>query len=182
MLKSGDSYSAPSGSGFTVIEGPAENAGARIVFDRVMPPGKEKADPHVHLDCDQRYKILSGSATIEVSGSTRTLAAGEVIEIPRNTRHQDPYNVSGSELRLRVAIAPRPPFIDAFGRALAEGYQSGGLNAQDELPILKILVLTRAFGGQSFRAGLPIAIQKAMLPGAAALGRLLGHRLPSVRA
>lgn len=182
MLKGGDTFSSASGSGFTVIEGPADNNGARIVFERVMPPGKGKADPHVHLDCDQRYEILSGSATIEISGSTRRLAVGEIVDVPRVTPHRDPYNASTSEMRFRVTIAPCPPFIDAFGRALAEGYQAGGLNGQDELPILKILVLSRAFDGQSFRAGPPIALQKALLPAAAALGRRLGHGVPSIGA
>jgi hypothetical protein len=180
MLKGGDTFSSPTGSGFTVIEGPADNGRARIVFDRVMPAGKGRADPHVHLDCDQRYEVHSGSATIELSGEVSTLAAGEAVDVPRSTPHRDPYNGSNSELRFRVTISPCPPFIDAFGRALAEGYQSGGLNGQDELPVLKILVLTKAFDGQSFRAGLPITIQKAMLPAAAGLGRLLGHRLPSL--
>jgi Cupin domain len=165
-----------------VIEGPADNGGARIVFERVMPAAKGKADPHIHLDCDQHYEVLSGSATVEISGRAQTLAAGETIDVPRGTSHRDPYNGTTSELRFRVTIAPCPPFIDAFARALAEGYQSGGLNTQDELPVLKILVLTRAFDGQSFRAGLPVGIQKAMLPAAAVLGRLLGQRLPAVAA
>lgn len=182
MLECGDTFSSPSGSGFTVIDGPADNGRARIVFDRVMPAAKGKADPHIHLDCDQHYEILSGSATIELSGGARTIAAGETIDVPRGTPHRDPYNNTTSEIRFRVTIEPCPPFIDAFARALAEGYQSGGLNAQDELPVLKILVLTRAFDGESIRAGLPVAIQKATLPAAAAFGRLLGQRLPSVRA
>jgi mannose-6-phosphate isomerase-like protein (cupin superfamily) len=182
MLERGDTFSSPSGSAFTIIEGPGENDGARIVFDRVMPPGKGKADPHIHLDCDQDYEIVAGSATLEVSGRTRTLVAGETINIPRSTAHRDPYNVSGAELRFRATISPCPPFIDAFGRALAEGYLSGSVNAQDELPILKIFVLAQAFDGQSFRAGIPLGLQRAMLPAAAALGRLLGYRLPSVRA
>jgi mannose-6-phosphate isomerase-like protein (cupin superfamily) len=180
VLKGGDTFTSSSGSGFTVIEGPADNNGARIVFERVMPPGKGKADPHVHLDCDQHYEVLSGAATFEISGTTRTLAGGETADVPRVTPHRDPYNRSTSELRFRVAITPCPPFIDAFGRALAEGYQSGALNTQDELPILKILVLARAFDGQSYRAGLPIGVQKALLPAAAGIGRLLGHRVPSL--
>ncbi len=120
MLESGDTFLSPSGSALTLIEGPAGNDGARIVFDRVMPPGKGKADPHVHLDCDQDYEILGGSATLEVSGRARTLLARDTISIPRSTPHRDPYNTSDTELRFRATISPCPPFIDAFGRALAE--------------------------------------------------------------
>ena len=152
------------------------------MFDRVMPSGKGKADPHVHLDCDQRYEIQSGSATIEIDGERRPLSRGDTVEVRRGTGHRDPYNESASELRFRVVIEPCPPFIDAFGRALAEGYQTGGLNDQDELPILKILVLTRAYDGQSFRSGISIGVQKAMLPLMAAIGRMRGHRPPTVRA
>jgi mannose-6-phosphate isomerase-like protein (cupin superfamily) len=109
MLKGGDTFSSPSGSGFTVIEGPADNGGARIVFDRVMPAGKGKTDPHVHLDCDQYYEVLSGSAMIELSGAVRTLGAGETVDVPRSTPRRDPYNGSRSELQFRVRISPSPP-------------------------------------------------------------------------
>jgi Cupin domain len=180
MLSAGDSFASRAGSRLTILEGPADNQGARIVFERVMPPGTGKADPHVHLDCDQRYEIEAGSATMELLGAPRTLGPGDKIVVPRRTPHRDPYNDSGAELRFRVEIEPCPPFIDAFGRALAEGYQNDQLTDQDELPILKILVLTKAYDGQSFRAGIPIGVQQAMLPLAAAIGRLRGYRPPTV--
>ena len=182
MLRTLDNFSSPSGSGFTVVEGPADNDGARIVFDRVMPPGKGQADPHLHLDCDQHYEIQSGSATVEVEGTQRTLLAGERLDIARGTVHRDPYNASEAELRFRVKIEPCPPFIDAFGRALAEGYQTGELTDQDELPVLKILVLTRAFNGESYRGGMPVGLQRAMLPLLAVVGRLRGYRPPELGA
>lgn len=72
-----------------------------------------------------------------------------------------------------MEIEPCPPFIDAFARALAEGYETNELNDQDELPVL---VLTTPFDGQSFRSGIPIAAQKATLPLLAAIGGMRGHR------
>ena len=38
MLTTGDSFSSARGSHFTVIEGPADNGGARLVWERVLPP------------------------------------------------------------------------------------------------------------------------------------------------
>jgi mannose-6-phosphate isomerase-like protein (cupin superfamily) len=179
VLTKGDSYTSESGSTLSIVEGAADNGGARLVFDRVMPPGKGRGEPHLHLDCDQRYEIDSGAATIEVDGEKRALGPGDRIEVPRGTGHRDPYNESDKELCFRVEIEPCPPFIDAFGRGLGESFESRQLTAQDELPLLKIFVITHAYDGQSYRTGIPIPLQRAGAPLLAAVGRLRGYRAPS---
>ncbi len=179
MLKKGDSYSSEAGSTITILEGAADNGGARLLFERVMPPGKGKGEPHLHLDCEQRYEIQSGTATMEVDGEKRTLASGDKLEVPREVGHRDPYNSSDQELRFRVEIEPCPPFIDAFGRGLAESFENGQMTAQDEIPLLKIFAIVKAYDGQSFRTGIPIGLQRAALPLMAAIARLRGYRAPA---
>jgi hypothetical protein len=68
----------------------------------------------------------------------------------------------------RFSRASRGP----AGDALAERFATGRLNRQEELPLLEILAITQATGGQSYRAGIPRGLQRAMLPAAAALARL----------
>lgn len=178
MLSTGDTYASEGGSRVTIVEGAADSGGARIVFDRVMPPGKGRAEPHLHLDCVQRYEVTAGTPTIEIEGDERTLAAGEVIEVPRETGHRDPFNASAGEVRFRAEISPCPPFIDAFGRGLAESFENGELTDQDEMPLLKVLVIAHAYDGQSYRTGVPMGLQRAGLPLAAAIARLRGYRAP----
>lgn len=176
MVETGRAYETPSGSKVTLTDNPRENGGKLLAFERTMPPGKGKADPHLHLDCEQRYEFVSGTARMELEGDKRTLGAGEKVTVPAGTVHRDPYNEGPEPLVFRAEIEPSPEFISRFGEVLVHMYENGGLNKQDELPLLQILVMARAFGGRSYRAGVPVALQKRTLPIAAAIGRLRGYR------
>jgi mannose-6-phosphate isomerase-like protein (cupin superfamily) len=179
MLTTGDSFSSARGSQYTIIEGPADNDGARLVWDRVLPPDTGKDPQHIHADCDERFEVTSGTATVQVAGVTKTLGAGESIVFARETAHRNPYNASSSELAFRGEITPCPPFIDAFVRLLREQWQSGKANSQDMISMLDILLLSHAYDGQTYGAGPPIWLQKATLPLAVMIARATGHRLPA---
>jgi len=179
MLKTGDSFSSARGSRFTIIEGPADNDGARLVWERVLPPDTGKDQAHIHADCDERFEVTSGTATMQVAGVTKTLGAGESIVFPRGTAHRNPYNASSSELAFRGEITPCPPLIDAFVRLLREQWQSGKANSQDQISMLDLLLLSHAYDGQTYGAGPPIWLQKATLPLGMMIARATGHRLPA---
>jgi hypothetical protein len=53
---------------------------------------------------------------------------------------------------------------------------SGKLNDQDELPFLQLLLIANETDSQSYGAGPPPAVQNAIAPFAAAIGRLRGYR------
>jgi hypothetical protein len=53
---------------------------------------------------------------------------------------------------------------------------SGKLNDQDELPFLQLLLIANETDSQSYGAGPPRAVQNAIAPFAAAIGRLRGYR------
>jgi hypothetical protein len=61
---------------------------------------------------------------------------------------------------------------EAYAHLLTED----GLNDQEELPLLQILVIVKATNGRSYGGSPPIAIQKASLPLLAAFGRLRGYK------
>ena len=179
MLTTGDSFSSARGSRFTIIEGPADNDGARLVWERVLPPDTGKDQPHIHADCDERFEVTSGTATMQAAGVTKTLGAGESIVFPRGTAHRNPYNASSSELAFRGEITPCPPLIDAFVRLLREQWQSGKANSQDQISMLDLLLLSHAYDGQTYGAGPPIWLQKATVPLGMMIARATGHRLPA---
>jgi mannose-6-phosphate isomerase-like protein (cupin superfamily) len=179
MLTTGDSFRSARGSHFAIIEGPADNDGARLVWERVLPPGTGNDQPHIHADCDERFEVTSGTATMQQAGVTKTLGPGESIVFTRGTAHRNPYNASSSELVFRGEITPCPPFIDAFVRLLREQWQSGKANSQDQISMLDILLLSREYDGQTYGAGAPIWLQKAILPLGVMIARATGHRLPT---
>jgi mannose-6-phosphate isomerase-like protein (cupin superfamily) len=176
VVETGRTYELPSGSKIKVTGNPRENGGKLLAFERTMPPGKGKAQAHLHEDCEQRYEFVSGEARMEVDGEPRTLSAGERLTVPAGTTHRDPYNEGSETLVFRAEIEPSPEFITRFGEAIISMYDRGGLNKQDDLPLLQILVMTKAYDGRSYAAGVPVGLQKLTLPLMAAIGRMRGYR------
>lgn len=144
-------------------------------FERLYKPRTGRADPHLHLDFTQTWEAVTGEGSIEVEGDERAFSAGDRVRLEPGTRHRDPYAGDG-ELTARGTFTPSTPFIEAYAEAWAHHMGEGTVNDQDEMPLLKILLLSREFDGSSYRAGVPVGLQKATLPLVARFARLRGLR------
>ena len=143
-------------------------------LERVIKPHTGKADAHVHLDYVERFEILAGTATIEIDGRVVTAGPGETVELPVGTGHRNPYNVTDSDLRLRHRASPGGPFVEAFVSSLGHHMESDTVNEQGEFSDLQLFVVLRGTRAQSFRAGIPVALQKPVIALGAWIGRLRG--------
>jgi Cupin domain len=149
--------------------------GDDLVIERVMKPHTGKADAHRHMDYLESYEVFDGTATIHVDGERRTLGPGERLELPPGVPHVNPYNETDADLRHRHRIgAPGRPFAEAFVSALGHHMENGTVNDQGEFSNLQLFVVLHGTRAQSFRTGIPIWLQKAVLPLGAALGRMRG--------
>jgi mannose-6-phosphate isomerase-like protein (cupin superfamily) len=153
-----------------------ESAHERSVVERTMPPGTGRADPHVHHDFDQRFEVVSGSATARVGKEKRTLAAGEALELPRGVPHVDPYNAGTEDLVVRNVVSPAPRFVHVYFASWGRALEDGRLNDQNEFTFLGLMTTLAEARGDSWAAGPPQRLQKLMLPAGGALGRRRGHR------
>jgi mannose-6-phosphate isomerase-like protein (cupin superfamily) len=154
----------------------AEREGSTMKLERSYAPGTGRSDPHFHQDLTQTWEALSGEGMIEVEGAEREFRTGDRVELRPGTRHRDPWNPSMSELRIRGTFDPDNDFVESFASAYAHLLTEGGLNEQEELPLLQIMVCAKATGGRSYGASPPVGVQKAALPFLAALGRLRGYK------
>jgi mannose-6-phosphate isomerase-like protein (cupin superfamily) len=152
------------------------DAGADAAFERLMKPGTGRADAHVHLDFDERYEILEGTATVVKEGRELRLSPGDTLEIPRGTRHVNPYNATSEDLRLRHTVSPRTEFADAFVSALAHHMENGTVNEQGEFPDLQLFATLHGTKAKSYLAKVPIVLQKPVIPVAAFIARRRGYR------
>jgi mannose-6-phosphate isomerase-like protein (cupin superfamily) len=150
--------------------------GEDAVLERVMKPHTGKADPHVHLDYVESFEILDGTATIEVDGRTITAGPGERVELPIGTGHRNPYNASDSDLRLRHRASPGGSFVDAFVSALGHHMENDTVNEQGEFSQLQLFVVLHGTRAKSYRTGIPVALQKPVIPLGALAGRMRGLR------
>jgi hypothetical protein len=98
------------------------------------------------------------------------------VELPRGTGHRDPYNPGEADLVIRGTFDPVTDFLEAYASAWAHHLTEGTVNDQDEMPILQIFALIDATDGKSYRAGIPVAVQKASMPVMKRIARLRGYR------
>ncbi len=148
--------------------------GADAVLERVMKPHTGKADRHVHLDYVERFEIIAGTATMDVDGRQVTAGPGETVELPIGTPHRNPYNATGADLRLRHMASPGGRFVEAFVSSLGHHMENDTVNDQGEFGNLQLFVVLHGTRARSYRAGLPIALQKPVIALGAALGRRSG--------
>ena len=173
MLELRKRYTSPeTGTWIEIVE----RDGATMKFERSFAPGTGRADPHLHQDLTQTWEGLSGEGRIEVDGAEREFRQGDRVEVPPGTKHRDPWNPSPGELHVRATFDPINDFIEAYGAAYAHLLENGGLNDQEELPLLQILVIAKALNGRSYGGSPPVPIQKAALPLLAAVGRARGYK------
>jgi mannose-6-phosphate isomerase-like protein (cupin superfamily) len=152
------------------------DAGSDAAFERLMKPRTGKADAHVHLDFDERYEILEGTATVVREGQEIRLSPGDTLEIPRGTRHVNPHNATSEDLRFRHTASPRTEFADAFVSALAHHMENGTVNEQGEFPDLQLFATLHGTKAKSYLAKVPIVLQKPVIPVAAFIARRRGYR------
>ena len=144
--------------------------------ERLMRPRTGKADAHVHFDYVESFEVLEGTATIEVEGRTSEAGPGETVELPRGTPHRNPYNATDADLRLRHRVSPGGSFAEAFVSSLGHHMENDTVNAQGEFSNLQLFVVLHGTRAQSYRAGIPVAVQKPVIALGAALGRRRGLR------
>jgi mannose-6-phosphate isomerase-like protein (cupin superfamily) len=173
MLAAGDEFTNPAtGTRLRVLDAGADS----FTYERVLPPGTGDAGPHVHLDFDESFEIVAGTARATLGGAERHISAGERFQVPRGTWHENPYNPGGDEVMVRGRFDPVTPLARTYVATYGQLLREGRLNDQDELKPLQLFAILRATRARSFGKGPPIALQRAMLPLLGGLGRLLGTR------
>jgi mannose-6-phosphate isomerase-like protein (cupin superfamily) len=173
VLEVGKRYTSPRTGTWVEI---TERVGGDMKFERSFAPGTGRTDPHLHEDLTQTWEALSGDGMIEVEGAERQFRTGDRVAIEPGTRHRDPWNTGSAALHVRGIFEPTNDFIETYAEAYAHLLTEGGLNDQEELPLLQVIVMTKATDGRSYGGSPSVAIQKAALPLLAAIGRLRGYK------
>jgi mannose-6-phosphate isomerase-like protein (cupin superfamily) len=79
-----DSYSLTPDEQITVVE---RDPDALVVEVRYRAGG-DPPPAHLHPAQDEHFEVVEGEITVELDGSSRTVRAGETIDIPRRTAHR----------------------------------------------------------------------------------------------
>jgi hypothetical protein len=149
----------------------------RLAIRRTLPPGTGRTAPHRHLeDASERFTLLEGAATAKVGKEERRLAAGDVLEIPRATSHVHPHTGPGETATLEHVIEPCPAFPRVYFPSWLKWMAEGRVDGQDEPTFLGIMSVIATANGDSWVAGPPIAVQRALATVLAPLANRRGYR------
>ncbi len=96
-----------------------------LVAEVLYGPGGSPPPAHLHPAQDERFTVLEGELTVKLAGAPRVLAAGEVVEVPRETRHQF-WNPSPAPARVRWETRPAGRTLEWWQALDAAGRAAGG--------------------------------------------------------
>jgi uncharacterized RmlC-like cupin family protein len=158
--------------------------GTLLEVERVLKPYAGKvALAHFHAAAEERYEIITGSACYQLDYVEHQATGGEVIEIPANRPHLNPWNAGDQELHMRHIMRPKEPALDIL--IATEGLfetlyvlACAGKVKPDGVPSnpLQLAVLLHALQPGTYLAGVPIGVQHIVIGALAKLGRILGYR------
>ena len=166
----GDSYENPrTGARLEVVD----LSGGNMVVRRTLKPGQGRLLKHYHLDFVERFTVESGTATVKVGRSTRTLGPGEEVAIGLGEAHLNPYNKTDADLVMLHAFEPASDFsreyVDTYGRLLARD----NVTPTGEMPLAAAFAVQERTGAQTYGAQAPRFLQRSVV---APLGARLARR------
>lgn len=173
-----------SGQAVRLLVHPAENGGRSFKGEWFIAPGRGRdgVPEHLHTAAVERFTVTAGSGRYRLGGVERAIGEGETVEMPAGVPHVHPWS-DGAELRYVQETIADPPDLDGLERALQVVEtafalaREGKVDAKGVPGPLQLAVLGHATMPATYLAGMPIPLQRVLLPPVATLGRALGYRV-----
>ena len=157
-----------------VARSAADTGGELLELEATYEPGSVEPLEHFHPTQDEHFEILAGTMEARVGGASRTLTAGDELDIPAATVHA---MWNGGADTARVLWQTRPAlrteeFLRLVGRLAREGKLTAR-GARD--PLLGATVMNE-YRTEFRPTSPPPAVQALAFPALAAVARVLGRR------
>jgi len=127
---------------------------------------------HIHTDFDEDFEVMNGELSMLVNGEVKKIVPGQKLHIPKGTPHK-PFNQTADTIYTKGLVA----FPEKFAFHLVQVYglmDNEGLGKSSGT-ILQMSLMSHA-GFDSYMAGPPMFIQKAMGFVLAPAARLVGYK------
>lgn len=115
----------------TFLETSAESDGERTLLELELAPGGGNS-LHRHITYTERFDVLEGTLTVEVSGTVQRLAGGEQAAAPAGAMHRF-ANETGERVVFRVEVVPGHPGFES-ALQISYGLARDGLVRPDGMP------------------------------------------------
>lgn len=184
MLQPGDVIENPVlGLRAIITETDVETAGVGYTVENIFQPHCGRDPDHVHLQWDETFAVITGTARYVLDGVPGVMQAGDQLFIPAGKGHINPWNDSETVLHIRQIIRfpdADPARIQALlgSWATLHGLARDGKVNQQGMPNPLQFALsfrTLLLHGNYFTK-IPIGVQQAIFAALAGMGRLAGYQ------
>ncbi len=161
------------GDRYEFLETAADSGGERVTLLATIHTRGLLVPDHFHVLQDEHFEVKFGELTVKLDGDTRTLQAGQSIELPRGVPHNH-YNAQEEPVTYQHSVSPALDF-DYFIENLM-GLASEGKSKNGNYGFVQQLVTLKYMDSKAFLAGTPVGVQKLLMNTVAPVARLLGYR------
>jgi quercetin dioxygenase-like cupin family protein len=163
-----------SGEQITFLATAASTGGKLLAFETLLPAGTAGPPLHSHPRQEERFTVLDGTLHLTLAGKPQTLRQGETALVPIGMLHTFD-NRQGAAVRFRVELRPALESEELFAGMLRAANQRSAATAS----LLQTAQLLHRFDIGLALAGLPPRLQRWLMAGLAAIGRIRGVQVGS---
>jgi mannose-6-phosphate isomerase-like protein (cupin superfamily) len=161
-----------SGDTAELLETNESSGGKHLKVKYTFNPGGIKAPPHIHLQQEEHFEVVSGEFTWHCNGETKKLGSGESVFFDKAIGHEH-YNGGNTPCVVIQTLSPALDFEDSLVRIYELANEGKLVNGNP--PFLEAMVWLQKFEAKTYLAGVPIPVQNALSMALAPVGRALGH-------
>ena len=171
MRESRDVFAIPhTGERFTFTKRPNDTNGGLLEIEFLVKQFFPTA--HIHVDVEERVKVLEGRARVQAGRKEWTAGPGEIVVFPAGEAHG--FRAEGEEmLRFRCEVVP-PRDMESLFETIFGLYRDGKTDNRGQPSPLQNVVL--AHEHKAYLAGPPIWLQQPFIAAIAFVARRLGYR------
>ena len=158
-------------TGVTVREADVEGWDVEI---RLAPGARGPAE-HVHRTIEERFEVREGEVTFRVDGRERALGPGTEVRVSPGTAHAFGNGTDAEAVLLGRTV----PESDELGRVVATLFglaREGKTDERGRPGFLQGAVIAEAALDETYFAGVPYGVQRAVGRVFGPVGRALGYR------
>lgn len=148
----------------------------RVWVELTLLPHAPGPPEHIHESFPEHFFVSEGTLSLMVDGEKRTVRSGESFKVTAGTRHK-PFNETSSRVVIRGPLTDEYAIPQKFSVFLTQAYAYFDESASNaELPwvILQMSRFSPAY--DSWLAGPPVTLQKALFFAVGPTARLFGYR------
>jgi quercetin dioxygenase-like cupin family protein len=176
LVKIGTEIESPQTGERLIFRSTADSSNGRLFqAELIVKPSSYVVRSHIHPSQEESFVVLEGTYGYKIGDRTGVAHPGETLVCPVGVPHSQ-WNAGDGVLRIyyehRPALASAEIFFETqFGLS-----REGKLSPKGDISLLQGTVLLQEVGDFIRPASPPVAVQNALFPVLARLGRMLGYR------